>query len=197
MPQYGKTDRQSEKQKSCFSGNVRFYPVPTPFYKMHNHIVHIPNGSAWNAAFPVDFLTWWSWRGEPGHYKRGKGKKEKERRSLLQPPKSERQTSFWPRLDSVSFKTPICWPQQIHFADFNAWKMVLWVCLGLRLFIFPSTMSVLPSVPGTENSVAFFSGFEISFFSVELHLFQLLFYCVCVAVSVVFLPLSFLLLLHL
>ena len=46
VPQYGKTDRQSEKQKRCCFGNVSFYPVPTPFYKMHNHIVYIPSGSA-------------------------------------------------------------------------------------------------------------------------------------------------------
>lgn len=73
--------------------------------------------------------------------------------------------------------------------------MVLWVCLSLLLFVFPSTMSILPSVPDTENSVAFFSGFEdclvlnlifSSFFSIKfawhflLFFFLFLFSCCCI-----------------
>lgn len=78
--------------------------------------------------------------------------------------------------------------------------MVLHVCPGLLLFSFPSMMSILSSVPDTENTLKCFSGFEnfvffffnalnlifSSFFSVKvvwrfrLFFFLFLFSCHCI-----------------
>ena len=74
--------------------------------------------------------------------------------------------------------------------------MVLRVGPGLLLFAFPSTMFILSSVPDTENTLTFFSGFEDFFFLVlnlifssfsikvvwqfQLFFFLFLFSCCCI-----------------